>query len=380
MDDPSPTPVTAQRAGRTPGPLRVLLAGGGTAGHVEPALSVADALRRRDPAAEITALGTEQGLEARLIPERGYALRTIPRVPLPRGVTVDLLTLPRRLAGATSRTVEIIRETDPDVVVGFGGYVSLPAYFAARRCHRTIVVHEANARPGLANRIGARLTSYVATSSPDARLPHARLTGVPLRRSVATLDRATARGASRELFGLRPEGAALLVFGGSQGAQRINLAIREAAPELVARGIQVLHAAGANNPIEPIELPDGPPYVVVPYIDHMEQAYAAADLALCRSGAMTCAELSAVGLPAVFVPYPHSNGEQELNAQPLLRAGAGRLVGDDELTASRLLGEVLPLMLDSDRLRQMATAAASLGLRDADETMVDLVLEAVGRS
>lgn len=362
-------------AGSTPVPLRILLAGGGTAGHVEPALSVAAALQRRVPNVEITALGTESGLESRLVPERGYRLETIPRVPLPRGWSKDLITVPTRLAGAVKRTVEIIDRVRPDVVVGFGGYVALPAYLAARRKGRAIVVHEANARAGLANRIGARLTRFVATSSPDSHLPHGRLTGIPLRRTVATLDRAATRSAARDRWGLEPDTPTLLAFGGSQGARRINEAVSGAVADLGAAGVQVLHAAGPENPASGDPMAS-PPYVVVHYIDEMDLAYAAADLVVSRSGAMTCAELAAVGLPAVFVPYPHSNQEQEVNARPLLKAGAAVLVPDAEFTSQRLINEVEPLLEDPQRLAKMGAAGTALGHRDADEAIVDLILEA----
>jgi UDP-N-acetylglucosamine--N-acetylmuramyl-(pentapeptide) pyrophosphoryl-undecaprenol N-acetylglucosamine transferase len=372
--------VTAGAGGQGRRPLRVVVAGGGTAGHVEPAMSLADALRRRLPDCRITALGTERGLEARLVPERGYQLRLIPRVPMPRRPTVDLVTLPWRAAKAVRTTVDILRDAQADVVVGFGGYVSFPAYLAARRVGCPIVVHEANVRPGMANRVGARLTRHVAVSTPAASLPHATVTGIPLRRSVATLDRATARGAARKSFGLLPDAPTLLVFGGSQGARSINEAVSSAAGRLRARGIQVLHAAGEGNRVLVGPEDDQPPYIVLPYLHQMADAYAAADLAVCRSGAMTCAELSAVGLPGVFVPYPHSNGEQEVNAEPLVRAGGGVLIKDHELTAERVVDEVTAILLDPARLAAMSGAVAGLGHRDADERLVDLTLDAAGWS
>ena len=369
----------SKEAGQRPQrPLRVVLAGGGTAGHVEPAMSLADALCRRLPDTQVTAFGTADGLESRLVPERGYPLRVIPRVPLPRRLTADLLTLPLRLARAVKAARAILVELRPDVVVGFGGYVALPVYLAARRVGCPFVVHEANARPGMANRVGALLSPYVAVSTTNASLRNARMTGIPLRVSVALLDRTKERAAARQEWGLRPELPTLLVFGGSQGAGRINEAMAEAAHRLLDEHIQVLHAAGPGNEVTVKTRTGDPPYVVVSYLDHMERAYAAADLALCRSGAMTCAELSAVGLPALLVPYPHSNGEQEVNAQPMVRAGGGVLVSDRDLTADRLVAEVVPLLRDPDKLSVMGRAAASLGHRDADELLVNLTLEAAG--
>jgi UDP-N-acetylglucosamine--N-acetylmuramyl-(pentapeptide) pyrophosphoryl-undecaprenol N-acetylglucosamine transferase len=356
--------------------VRVVLAGGGTAGHVEPALATADALRRDDPAVEVTVLGTERGLERRLVPERGYELALIPAVPLPRRPSIDLLRLPGRLRGAVEAATTVLRQRGADVVVGFGGYVALPAYLAARRLRIPIVVHEANARPGLANRIGARLTRHVAVASAHIRLPHAEHVGIPLRRAVATLDRAAQRREARTTFGLRPDLPTLLAFGGSQGARRINQAMAEAAGALTTAGVQVLHAVGHDNDHVP-SADDTVPYVAVPYVDRMDLAYAAADLALCRAGAITCAELAAVGLPAVFVPLPHGNGEQRLNAQPLVEAGAALLVDDVNLTGTWISRNVPPLLADRERLTAMSAAAATLGRRDADERLAQMIRRAV---
>lgn len=360
--------------------MHVVLAGGGSAGHVEPALATADALRRHDPSVQITALGTERGLETRLVPERGYDLALVPAAALPRRLTGDMLRVPGRIRRAVSETRQVLRSRRADVVVGFGGYVALPAYLAARRLHVPIVVHEANARPGLANRVGARLTRYVAVASAGIALPHAEHVGIPLRRAVATLDRSAVRAQARAGFGLHPDLPTLLVFGGSQGARRINRALVAAAQALRASGVQVLHAVGAGN--EGTVVPDGGevPYVVVTYLDRMELAYAAADLVLCRAGAITCAELAAVGLPAVYVPLPHGNGEQRLNATPVVEAGGGILVDDADLTGGWVRDHVPSLVTDRRRLDAMGEAAATLGRPDADDRLVAMVRRAVAGS
>ncbi|WP_232827309.1 UDP-N-acetylglucosamine--N-acetylmuramyl-(pentapeptide) pyrophosphoryl-undecaprenol N-acetylglucosamine transferase [Jiangella endophytica] len=429
--------------------MKVVLAGGGTAGHIEPALATADAVRRADADAQVTLLGTERGLEVRLVPERGYELALIPPVPLPRRPTPDLLRLPMRVRAAVRQTTEVLRSHQADVLVGFGGYVALPAYVAARRLGVPIVVHEANAKPGLANRIGARFTSFVGVASPGVELPHAQHVGIPLRRSIALLDRDATRAEARAFFGLDPSLPTLLVFGGSQGARRINEATAGALRALLDAGFQVLHAVGRDNLRAATEAaaahgipvagpaasagpgtgdpgtsgpgaggpdgadavtdgPDGsgvatsgpgttgpgvagpgatgagaaagePRYVPVPYVDRMDLAYAAADLVVCRAGAITCAELAAVGLPAVYVPLPHGNGEQRFNAVPTVSAGGGVLVADGELTSSRLAGEVTPLLGDRARLDAMGAAAATLGRRDADDRLVDLVRRAAAQ-
>ncbi|HEU5333177.1 MAG TPA: undecaprenyldiphospho-muramoylpentapeptide beta-N-acetylglucosaminyltransferase [Actinocrinis sp.] len=375
ITDPAAAPAP-QDIGR---PLQVVLAGGGTAGHIEPALALADALRRRDPRIGITALGTTKGLDTKLIPDRGYALELIPAVPLPRRPTSELFTVPSRLAGTVRRAAEVLDQVRADVVVGFGGYVALPAYFAARRRGVPIVVHEANVRPGLANRVGARMTERIATGSPDCRLGGGRYIGMPLRRAISTLDRPALRAQACDTFGLAKDGTTLLVYGGSQGARRLNEAVAAASAEFSRAGVQILHAVGRGN-FEAWKAPvvGGASYVAVPYLDRMDLAYAAADVVLCRGGAMTCAEVAAVGLPAAYVPLPIGNGEQRLNAQPAVRAGGGILVDDEELTPEWLIANLLPLAQDRATLDRMGDAAAAFGRRDADEALADLVFEASG--
>lgn len=363
--------------------MRVLLAGGGTAGHIEPALATADALRRLVPDVDAALLGTERGLETRLVPARGYPLELIPPVPMPRRVTPELLRVPTKLRGAVDASAAVLDRRRTDVVVGFGGYVALPAYLAARRRKVPIVVHEANSRPGLANRIGARFAAAVAIATPEARLPRAVHIGMPLRQAVSSLDRTTARPAALARWGLRDDRPVLLVFGGSQGARRVNAAAVESARALVDAGMQVLHATGVANHDDVTkalaEQGVGSSYVAVAYVDAMEQAYAAADLAVCRAGAMTVAELTAVGLPAVYVPLPIGNGEQRLNAEPVVRAGGGLLIDDASLDGERLRSLVLPLLTDADRLAAMSAAATGLGRRDADEALARMVMAVARR-
>lgn len=361
--------------------MHVVLAGGGTAGHIEPALALADALRRQDPTVGITALGTERGLETRLVPERGYELALIPAVPLPRKPTPELITVPGRLRGTIRAAEEVLERTKADAVVGFGGYVALPGYLAAKRLGVPIVIHEANARPGLANKIGSRYASRVAVATPDSKLRGARYIGIPLRRTIATLDRAAVRAEARAAFGLDPNLPTLLVTGGSQGARRLNEVVQRIAPRLQQSGVQILHAVGPKNELPQVhQMPGMPPYIPVSYLDRMDLAYAAADMMLCRAGAMTVAELSAVGLPAAYVPLPIGNGEQRLNAQPVVKAGGGMLVDDAELTEDWVLQNVMPVLTDPHQLYQMSRAAAEFGRRDADELLVGMVYEAIAEA
>lgn len=357
-------------------PGSVLLAGGGTTGHVAPLLATADALRRRVPGITITALGTQAGLEARLVPERGYDLRMVPRVPLPRKPDAALVRFPGALREAVDAAGRAIDDTGAEVVVGFGGYVSSPAYLAARRRGIPIVVHEANARPGFANRLGARLTHHVATTFSSTRLPHATCLGMPLRREIASLDRSALRAQARAGLGLDSDRTTLLVTGGSLGAARLNQTMAARSRELTEAGVQVLHATGAGKGFVPHRDPDAAPYVVLEYVDRMDLAYAAADLVVARSGAGTVCEMTAVGLPAVYCPLPIGNGEQRVNAAEVVAAGGGILVEDAALTPVWVDVVLLPLLMDPDRIARMGVAAATVGRRDADEALVDLILSA----
>ncbi|HVV10383.1 undecaprenyldiphospho-muramoylpentapeptide beta-N-acetylglucosaminyltransferase [Amycolatopsis sp.] len=359
----------------TPAAPTVVVAGGGTAGHIEPALALADAVMRLRPDATVVALGTPRGLENELVPARGYPLELIPPVPLPRKPTAELFRLPLKVRDSVKKAREVLDRVGADVVVGFGGYVSLPVYLAARG-RVPIVVHEANQSPGLANRVGARFAKRVAVAVPNTPLPNAEVVGIPLRRSITSLDRAALRAEARKFFDLDPDAPTLLVFGGSQGARSINTAVSGAAKEFADAGVGVLHAHGPKHTLVVQEFPGRPAYVPVPYLDRMDLAYAAADAVLCRSGAMTVAEVSAVGLPAVFIPLPHGNGEQATNARPAVDAGAALLVDDAELTAAKVSELVIPLVTDAGRVAKMSAAAVGLGHREADEVLAKIVLEA----
>lgn len=353
----------------------IVLTGGGTAGHIEPMLATAVALQEAEPDLLITCVGSHGGLETTLVPERGFTLRTVAAAPLPRKPSGDLLKLPSRLLRARSQAKQILKDTDAAAVVGFGGYAALPAYLAAKALRVPVVVHEANATAGIANKVGARWASFVGTAANTKGLSSAIIVGMPIRKALTGLDRAALRAEALEAFGLREGYRTLLVYGGSQGARTLNTAVEEAAHRLHEAGVQILHAHGRKNTVSLPHRPHGPAHVAVPYIDRMDLAYAAADFVLCRSGMGTVAEVSAVGLPAMYVPLPHGNGEQRLNAEPVVQAGGGLLVNDEHLTADYLMEHLVPLVIDEQRTAQMAAAARSAGHAQAAEVLAQKILE-----
>lgn len=361
--------------------LRVVLAGGGTAGHTSPLIATAQALQRLTEV-QLSCIGTPRGLETTVIPQAGLELDLVDPVPMPRRPGVEMARLPLRLGHAVRQARRILIERRAEVVAGFGGYVSLPAYLAARALDIPVVIHEQNALPGLANKVAARFATVVATSFPDTRLPHAQFVGLPVRSGITALarDGRPTRAEARTVLGLDQDRPTLLVSGGSQGARSINHATTDARDRLLAAGVQVLHVWGRKNFSSDLaEVRDeatGARYVPVAYVDRMQDAYAAADLMLGRSGAGTVVETAVVGLPGLFVPLPHGNGEQARNAVALVEAGGARVVPDQELGAQRLLDEVLPLVNDPDRLAEMAAAGRQLMSSTAADDLAELVVDA----
>jgi UDP-N-acetylglucosamine--N-acetylmuramyl-(pentapeptide) pyrophosphoryl-undecaprenol N-acetylglucosamine transferase len=350
-----------------------LFAGGGTAGHVNPLLATADRLRERDPGATVLVLGTAEGLEARLVPERGYELITIPRLPFPRRPNGDALRFPGRWRRTVAQVRAILRERHVDVVVGFGGYASAPAYRAARREKLPIALHEQNAKPGFANRLGARWTKFVGVTFASTKLAHSTLVGMPLRHEIEALDLPPARAEGRAMFGLDHRMPTLLVTGGSTGALRINESVSRSVAALLGSGWQVLHLTGSRSPVVDPGLAG---YRIIEYSDRMDLALAVADLAVSRAGAGTLAEFAALGIPAVLVPYAAGNGEQAYNAQDAVHAGGAIVVTDDAFTPGYVQTELPVLLRDRARIADMAARMASVGVRDGADRMVDLVLAA----
>ena len=360
----------------------IVLAGGGTAGHTSPLVATASELITQRPDLRLTAIGTARGLETTVIPAAGLDLQLIPSVPMPRRVGLDLALVGPRLIRAVQATVQVLRRVEAQAVLGFGGYVSTPAYLAARRFGLPIVVHEQNSMPGLANRLAARLTDSVYTSFPKTPLPHATCIGLPMRRGITELDRTAVAEQARAVFDLPADKPVLLVSGGSQGAASINRAVLGARERLLARGISVLHVLGAKNmgeeTVRAVDPVSGAVYAPVGYVEQMEHAYAVADLMLGRCGAGTVMETAAVGLPAVFVPYPHGNGEQARNAELVVEAGGGLLLADADCTSDWVTTEIPALIEDGVRRQGMIEALAGVARTDAAAVLAARTLEVIG--
>lgn len=351
---------------------KFLLAGGGTGGHVNPLLALGQWLR--DQNHEVIALGTKEGLETRLVPNRGFELLTIPRLPLPRKLSLSIFAYPFRLLGATLQVIRIIRKRQIDCVVGFGGYASAPAYLAAKLTKTTLVVHEANALAGFANKLGAKLTNYVGVSFANSNLKNAELTGMPIRSEIVRSAAGYDQQQARVELGLDPSLPTLLVTGGSLGAKSINETIIESLEQLNAAGIQVLHIVGDRAQLEEISRPG---YRRMAYCQVMDVAIAASNFAVSRAGSSTVSEFTATGLPALYVPYPVGNGEQRFNAISVVEAGGGLLIADSQFKPDYVLGTLIPLISQGKQLQAMSKAARSIGIIDATERLGKLVLKAL---
>ena len=307
---------------------RILFAGGGTAGHVEPAWAVSEVWHKRHPGDEIAFLGTKSGLEVTLIPERDGTLYLIPKVTAPRKIGFPALVFPFQLINSVVKTISIVKRFD--VVVGFGGYVAGSAYIAAALLRKPIVVHDQNAKVGLANRFGAIFTKEIAVAYQNSGLSGARVVGNPLKRQIVNLatqsDWSAARANAKAEIGVR--GELILILGGSTGSVSINKVISE----INFEGRTVIHSLGKAN-----DLPEATSnYRPVSYIEDMATALLAADLVISRSGAIACSEFAALGKYALFIPLPIGNGEQALNANELVAAHKAEVLAQDDFTATWL--------------------------------------------
>jgi UDP-N-acetylglucosamine--N-acetylmuramyl-(pentapeptide) pyrophosphoryl-undecaprenol N-acetylglucosamine transferase len=355
--------------------MKIVFAGGGTAGHIEPALAVARTWQKRHPSDQIEFLGTKAGLENQLVPAAGFKLRYIPKVVIPRKISLSLFVAPTTLTQSFLEAREVL--AGADLLIGFGGYVSGPAYLAARSLNIPIVVHEANAKPGLANRLGAFFTNYLAVAQPvrAGKLKRAIVTGIPLRADVAKAvevseqDWAAARRKAKAELGLNSSAPVIAIFFGSQGSVALNKVIAQSLPTFQASGAQLLHALGKSN-----QLPEtGHNYFPVPYIQDMAQVYLAADLIIARSGAVTCSEVNALGKYALFIPLPIGNGEQKVNARLVTEQSRGEIIDQGEFTPEWIAKHLDRLIQNGEKANPEGNASDLLASEKIVALMEDIL-------
>lgn len=363
-------------------PTYAIVTGGGTAGHVLPALAIADAIvAAGHPKSAVHYVGSARGIEVRLVPPTGYPMTLLPGRGIQRRLTLANIGAVWGLLVAVARAVRLVGRLRPSVVVAVGGYASVAVALAAFVRRVPVVVAEQNAVPGAANRLTARFAKASAVSFVGTPLPRAVVTGNPIRPEIAAIDPHRDMAAARAAFGVGEGRRLLLVFGGSLGALRINRAVLDALPRWSHRSdLSVHHVVGARDWEEvssalPTDLGQLE-YRPVRYEDHMPAALAAADLAVCRSGSSTCFELAAVGLPAVLVPSPVVTADQQTrNAEQLVAAGGAVLVADAELDGARLVLEVDRLLGDDAGRAAMAQAALACARPDAAGAIAALAAE-----
>ena len=348
--------------------MKIVFAGGGTAGHIEPALAVARLWRQNHPGDELQFIGTASGLENQLVPAAGFKLSHIPKVVIPRKLSTKLLKVPFTLSSSFLAARKLLNGAD--LLIGFGGYVSAPAYLAAKSLGISFVVHEANARPGFANRLGARLSPYCAIAQPvqSSALQSALVTGIPLRQDVASAlvesadDWTGARARAKSTLGFSSTEPLVLAFFGSQGSVALNKVIAQSLPALLANGSQLLHAVGKLNALPPMQQR----YKSTAYIEDMATAYLAADLIISRSGAISCSEINALGKYALFIPLPIGNGEQSFNANSLLSQGRAEVLLQNKFTSAWLKSNI-------NRLLNLAASSADTG-SDSDALATEKIV------
>lgn len=376
--------------------MKVIIAAGGTGGHIYPGITVAQTLIAHDPNVDVLFVGTADSLESDIVPKAGFPFETVVASYLQRRISLRTLRTGWTTLRGLQQSDRIVRKFKPDVALGTGGYVSGPVIAAAALRRVPAVIQEQNAYPGLTNRLLSRFAHTVAVGSEAAtayfgRAKRVHVTGNPIRSDIL----ARTRSDGLKAFGLDPRRKTILVFGGSQGGASLNAALKQAAPALLERGdVQVIWQTGAAGFAAVKDELHGAVAVghdarhvraghlhVLPFIDDMAAAYAAADVVVCRAGAITLAELAARGLPAVLVPYPHAaEGHQMANARVMEQAGGGIVIADEQLTAATLTEVLRPLLADAQRLERMAAACRRLGLPDAAERIARLVTDAARSS
>ncbi|MGL9728904.1 undecaprenyldiphospho-muramoylpentapeptide beta-N-acetylglucosaminyltransferase [Enterococcus sp. DIV0756] len=362
--------------------MRILVTGGGTGGHIYPALAFIRYVQKIQPESEFLYVGTHRGLENKIVPETGISFKTIKIQGFKRKLSFDNIKTVQLFLESIKRSKEILREFKPDVVIGTGGYVSGSVVYAAARMNIPTIVHEQNSVPGITNKFLSRFADRVGISFPDAAqyFPENKtvLVGNPRAQEVVT----SGKSEVLEQYGLLPDIPTVLIFGGSQGALKINQAVIQALPKFSQKDYQVLYASGDRYYNEILEKFDvekiSHNLSLQPYIKNMTDVMANVDLLIGRAGATSIAELTALGLPAILIPSPYvTNDHQTKNAQSLVNAGAVKMIKDADLTGENLVEAVDDIMNDSEKKATMAMASRQEGIPDAAERLWTLVNEII---
>ncbi len=359
--------------------MRVLFAGGGTGGHINPALSVADYLRKRNPDFEALFVGTKRGLEKKLVPQAGYDIKYIDIRGFDRKNLFNNVSVVAKLLKANSDSVKIIKEFKPDCVVLTGGYVSGPVAIAAKKCNVPCLIHEQNVYPGLTVSGSSKYVDFVAVSFDETvthmkNNPKCVITGNPVREEILLSDKKKAR----EKLGISDDEKFVLVFGGSLGSAMINDAMKGVIPHLKDTNIRLLFGTGERNYKEFMEnageIPEN--VTVTPYINNMHEVMAASDLAVTRAGAITVSELACLNKPAILIPSPNVvRNHQEQNASEFMEKGAAFMLKECDLSGESLKDTILSLVSDDEKLTSMAENMELFAKRDALSKIEELVLE-----
>lgn len=362
--------------------MRLIIAGGGTGGHLFPGIAVAEEFLARSPENEVLFVGTERGIEARLLPKLGYRLELISASGMKGLGTVKKLLSAGRLLYGYAQSRKILKEFRPDLVLGVGGYASAPILLAAKGMGIRRFVHEQNALPGLTNKVLSRVVDGVFISMEEAAafFPEGvtQMTGNPIRKEILW-------GFQEQRVRTSGDSFSILVFGGSAGAQRINSAMLEALPHLAAvKGkLHITHQTGEKDVARVREgyLAQGVQAQVLSFIDNMSAAYGAADLVICRAGATTIAEVTACGKGCIFIPFPYAaDDHQRKNAESLVKRDAGRMILEEDLTGEHLAAEILNLMEHPEQVAELEKNARSLAQFDAAQAIVAAMVMGLGKS
>jgi UDP-N-acetylglucosamine--N-acetylmuramyl-(pentapeptide) pyrophosphoryl-undecaprenol N-acetylglucosamine transferase len=358
--------------------MKIIVSGGGTGGHIYPALALIRTIKQKHPDTECLYIGTEKGLESRLVPRESIPFKSIHITGFKRSLSFENVKTVARFLKGVSRCKKIIREFKPDVVIGTGGYVCGPVVYAAAKLHIPTIIHEQNSVPGLTNKFLSRYVDKVAICFESAKSffdeKKVVLTGNPRASEVIGEKRRDVLSG----FGLKTTLPTVLIFGGSRGARPINEAVVKSFSNFAQKNYQVIYATGDVH-YEAVKkeialIGEKGNIKVVPFIHNMPEVLRAVDLVVSRAGATTLAELTALGLPSILIPSPYvTNNHQEKNAKTLLENGAAFMLLEKDLSSAKLVSLIDKILLDREQMEKMQAAARKLGIRDASWRLYEVM-------